>query len=79
MPITSRSTSGGTSTEKTAELEKAMEEMTIQAIELKRLKEKVSSLETNCNVAQIQQKEEAQKNHRMGERIKFLEKDLTLQ
>jgi len=56
-----------------------MEEMTIQAIELKRLKEKVSSLETNCNVAQIQQKEEAQKNHRMGERIKFLEKDLTLQ
>jgi len=36
-------------------------------------------LETDCKLAQIQQKEEVQKNQRMGERIKVLEKDLTLQ
>jgi len=56
-----------------------MEEMSIQATELKRLKEKVISLETDYQLAQIQQKEEAQKGLRMGERIKFLEKYLTLQ
>lgn len=39
----------------------------------------MSSLETNYKLAQIQQKEEAQKNQRMVDRIKVLEKDLTLQ
>jgi len=56
-----------------------MEEMSIRATELKKLREKVSNLETDCKLAQIQQKEEVQKNQRMVERIKFLEKDLTLQ
>ena len=79
LPITTESTTTGTSTEKTTELVKAMEEMSIQATELKRLKEKVISLETDYQLAQIQQKEEAQKGLRMGERIKFLEKYLTLQ
>ena len=36
-------------------------------------------LETNYQLAQIQKKEETQKTLRMGERIKFLEKDLTFQ
>lgn len=54
MPVTDTSTSAGTSTKKRVELVKAMEEMTIQAIELKRLREKVSSLETDCKIAQIQ-------------------------
>lgn len=79
MPIKSTSTSASTSMEKTSELVKAMEEMTIQATELRRLKEKVSSLETDYKLAQIQQKEEAQKSQKMSERIKVLEKDLTLQ
>ena len=39
----------------------------------------MSSLETDCKLAEIQQKEEAQNNQRMGERTKVLEKDLTLQ
>ena len=54
-------------------------EMSIQATKLKRLKEKAVSLETNCKLAQIQQREEAQKAPRMGEKIKVLEKYLTLQ
>ena len=56
-----------------------MEEMSIQATEMKRLKEKVESLETNCKISQLQQKEETQRALRMGERIKILEKDLTLE
>jgi len=56
-----------------------MEQVSIQATELKKLKEQVSSLETNCKHAQFQNKEETQKNLRMVERIKALEKDLTLQ
>jgi len=79
LPITVDSTSASTSTEKIAKLVKAMEEMTIQATELKTLKEKVSSLEIDYKLEQIQQKEEERKSQRMGERIKFLEKDLTLQ
>lgn len=79
MLVTGTSTSAGTSTKKTAKLVKAMEEMTIQATELKTLREKVSSLEIDYKFAQIQQKEEAQKIQRMGERIKILENDLTLQ
>ena len=72
MKVTGTSTNARTSIEKTIELVKAMEEMSIQATELKRLKEKVKSLETNCQLAQIQQKEEAQKAVRMCEKIKFL-------
>lgn len=79
LPVTTEFTIAGTSTEKTTELVKAMEEMSIQATELKRLKEKVASLETDCKLAQKQQKEEAQKALRMGEKIKVLEKVLTLQ
>jgi len=56
-----------------------MEEMSIQATELKKLREQVSSLETNCKLVQIQHKEETQGNLRMAERIKALQKDLTLQ
>jgi len=52
--------------------------MSIQETKLKRLKEKVASLEIDCKLAQIQQREEAQKSLRMGEKIKVLEKDLTL-
>jgi len=59
LPITIESTTtAGTSIEKTKELVKAMEEMSIQAIELKILKEKVASLETDCKFSQIQQREE---------------------
>jgi len=58
---------------------KATEEMSIQATEMKRLKEKVASLEIDCKLAQLKQKEESQKAQRMGERIKILEKDLTLE
>lgn len=68
-----------TSTEKIIELVKFMEEMSIQATELKRLKEKVESLETGYKLSQIQQREETQKSLRMGEKIKVLEKYLTLQ
>ena len=80
LPITTESTTAAsTSTEKIVELVKAMEEMSIQAIELKRLKEKVASLKTDCKLAKIQQREETQKALRMGKKIKVLEKDLTLQ
>ena len=56
-----------------------MEEMTIQATKMKKIKEKVAKLETDCKLAQLKQKEETQKAQRMGERIKILEKDLTLE
>lgn len=46
---------------------------------MKRLKEKVASLDIDCKLAQLQQKEETHKALRMGKRIKILEKDLTLQ
>ena len=80
LPITTESMKNvGTSTEKATKLVKAMEDMSIQAIELKRLKEKVACLETDCKLAQIQQREETQKALRMGEKIKVLVKYLTLQ
>jgi len=56
-----------------------MEEMSIQATEMNRLREKVASLETDYKLAQLKQKEEAQKAQRMSERIKVLEKYLTLE
>lgn len=52
--ITESTTTASTSIEKTTELVKSMEEMSIQAIELKRLKEKVAILETDYKLAQIQ-------------------------
>lgn len=80
LPVTTEPTAAiGTPANKLAKLVKAMEDMSIQATELKRLKVKVASLETNCKLAQLQQKEETQKAQRMGERIKILEKDFTLQ
>jgi len=66
LPITTELTTIGTSIENTLELVKAMEEMSIQETELKKLKEKMESLETNCKLSQIQQKEEAQKALKMG-------------
>jgi len=56
MPVTGTSKSIGTSTEKTTELVKSMEEMSIQAIELKKLREKVSILETNCKLHRYNRK-----------------------
>jgi len=56
-----------------------MEQMSILATKLKNLKEQMSSLETNYELAQIQNKEEERKNKRMEERIRVLEKDLTLE
>ena len=80
LPITTKSTTVvGTSTEKTVELVKAMEEMSIQATKLKRLKEKVLSLEIDFKLSQIQQREETKKSQTTGEKIKVLEKYLTLQ
>jgi len=46
---------------------------------MNRLREKVASLETDYKLAQLKQKEEAQKAQRMSKRIKILEKDLTLE
>lgn len=76
---TGTSTSIETPTEKTAKLIEAMEEMSIQATELKKLREQVSSLENNCKLVQIQHKEETQRSLGMAKRIKAIEKDLTLQ
>lgn len=73
------STSIGITTEKTDELVKVMEQMSIQATKLKKLREKVTSLETSCSLAQIQHKEETRKNQRMVEIIRILENDLTLE
>lgn len=56
-----------------------MEEMSIQAIEMNKLKEKVTSLETDCKLAKIMHKEEVQKAMRMNERLKAMEKDMTLE
>ena len=78
MLVIGTSTSAGTSTEKTTELVKSMEEITIQATELKRLKEKVTSLETDYKLAKIMHKEEVKKAARISESLKAMEKDLTL-
>ena len=51
LPDTTEFTTTSTSTEKITELVKAMEEMSIQATELKGLKEKVTSLETDWHLA----------------------------
>ena len=46
---------------------------------MNKLKEKVTSLEMDYKLSQIMQKEEAQKTNRMSERVKAMEKDLTLE
>jgi len=56
-----------------------MEEIKIQANEIKKLKEMVTSLENNYELSQINYTEEERKNISMIERIKTLEKDLTLE
>lgn len=45
---------------------------------MNKLKEKVTRLETDCKLAKIMHKEEVQKEARMTERIKTMEKELTL-
>jgi len=45
---------------------------------MNKLKEKVTSLETDCKHAKIMHKEEVQKAARMNERSKAMEKYLTL-
>lgn len=62
ISTTSTSTNAGKLTEKIDELIRAMEQVSIQAIELKELREQMISLETNYKPTQIQNKEEERKN-----------------
>lgn len=79
QPVSTESTlAAGTSGDEAAKLVKAMEEMSIQTTEMNKLKEKVTSLDTDYNLAKIMHKEEVQKATRISERLKALEKDLTL-
>jgi len=55
-----------------------MEDISIQEKNIKRLKEKVASLETDCKLTQSQQREETQKSISMGEKIKVPDEDLTI-
>lgn len=59
-PTTStiRSTATGSIDDEANKLVKVMEEMSIQTIEMKRIKEKVTNLETYYNLAQIMHREE---------------------
>lgn len=75
LPVTTESTTTSTSGEDADKLVKAMNEMSIQATEMNRLREKMASLETNYKIAQIMQKEESYKANKMNERVKALEKD----
>ena len=52
--------------------------MSIQTNEINKLKEQVASLETDCKLANIMQKEEEQKAARIKEKLKSMERDLTL-
>jgi len=56
-----------------------MEEMSIHEIEMNKMKEKVTNLETDYKLAKIMHKEEVQKASRMNERIKAMDKELTLE
>jgi len=76
---TGTSTTTTTSTQKTKELMKFMEEMKIQATEIQKLKEKVTSLEHNYEISQINYTKEERRNRRMTDRIKTSEKDLTFE
>jgi len=80
LPVIAESTTKeDESGEKVVELVKAMEEMSIQAIEMNRMKEKVASLKISYKLEKIMQKEETQKANRMSERVKASEKELTLE
>ncbi len=76
--LATTSTSTCTIREEANRLVKALEDVSIQTNEMNKLKEKVSSLKTDYKLAQIMHKEEQQKDARMNERIKGLEKELTL-
>jgi len=84
LPATTPSTSatGSTTTDSTSEeankLAKAREEMSLKANEIRKLEEKVNSLEIDCKLAQIMNKEEYDKVARITKRIKNLEKEMTL-
>ena len=53
--------------------------MKIQATEIQKLKEKVTSLEHNYEISQINYTKEERRNRRMTDRIKTSEKDLTFE
>ena len=53
--------------------------MSIHEIEMNKMKEKVTNLETDYKLAKIMHKEEVQKASRMNERIKAMDKELTLE
>jgi len=76
--VSAQSTSAAGTSNEVAKLVRAMEEMSIQATDMNKLKEKVTSLETDCELAKIMHKDEVQKAARMTERIKAMEKDLPL-
>ena len=80
---TSTSATGSTTTaaqpsDEARKLVKAMEDMSIQTIEINKIKEKIKSLENENKLAQIMHKDEVQKSTRFTERMKSLEKELTL-
>lgn len=77
-PLATRSTAIGSRSDEASKLVKAMEDMSFQTTEMNKLKEKVTNLETDYKLTQIMHKEEVQKATRMNERIKSLEKKLTL-
>lgn len=79
QPISTKSTSvTGTSSDEASKLVKDMEEMSIWTTEMNNLKEKLISMETDYKLAKIMHKEEVEKAIRTSERLKALEKDLTL-
>lgn len=69
-----RSTVAVSTREEANRLSKAMEEMSLKAVEIRKQEEKVNSLETDYKLAQIMNKEENQKVTRLTEMIKKLEK-----
>ena len=72
LPASTSATGSTTSAQpgdEASRLVKAMKDMSIQTTEMNKLKEKVTSLETNYKLAQIMHKEEVQKETRMNERI----------
>lgn len=79
LVTTNSTTAAGASGEKAVELVKAMEGMSIQAMEINKLRENVASLEPGYKLAQFMQRKEAENAQRISERIKVLEKDLTLE
>ena len=74
QPVSTTSTSAiGRLGDEAAKLVKSMEEMSVQTTYMNKLKEKVTSLETDYKLAKIMHKEEVKKATRMSERLKALE------